>query len=139
MNRISLYCISFQVCFNADGHVLNPLFLNSGRFHQITMKRHLGRIAFVASPKGVVHRDVLLFMMFEIKRYMVHNNIQGPVVLWIAPRLFEAWSLLAWMAARKSGIIVETIPQHLYDSYRLTNRGIFDRLSPAIDREMDKR
>ena len=103
------------------------------------MRRHLGRITFLWSPKGVVDRDILLFMILEIQRYMKAKVVEGPAVLWITPPLFESMSFISWMEARKAGLLLQVIPQHLYDSYRLTNRGVFDKLIPALDCEMLKR
>ena len=103
------------------------------------MRRHLGRLNFLWSAKGKVDKDVVLFMVMEFQRYMKLNSIQGPAVLWITPPLFESYSLLAWTTARKSGILIEKFPQHLYDSYRLTNRGAFEKLVANLDKEITKR
>ena len=86
--------------------------------------------------KGEVHRDIILFMIMEVKNYMKKNTVPGPVVLWVTPMLFELFSLLSWMMARKAGIVLEVFPQHLYDCYWLTNRGVFDKLFPALKKEI---
>ena len=75
----------------------------------------------------------------DIQNYMKEEGVKGPVVLWLTPGLFDSYSLLSWMTARKAGIIIEVFPRHLYESYRLTNRGVFDKLLPALNKEIQKR
>ena len=131
--------LDFQICYNADGETLVPIILNSGNISNDTVAKYQGQITFITNPDEAVNKNVMVYCVLELKNYIVANQISTPVYLWITAPLLQCWTLLSWVEARRAGIILEIIPEHIYSSYRVTNRGIFDKLNLSLNKEFKER
>ena len=70
-------------------------------------------------------------------RFLVENDLKESPIIYLSPAVSKHISLFLWDIANKHNSVLQTIPQNIYRYFRMSNMGIFDRLTPKF-KEMAK-
>ena len=64
-------------------------------------------------------------------RYLDENGVMEPPIIYMCPSVSKYCGFTLWQLANSENIVLQTVPQNIFNYLRTSNMGIFEKLLPA--------
>ena len=74
-----------------------------------------------------------------IFRYLLNNNLTDSPIIYLCPSVSKFFSFTLWDWCDKENVVIQTVPQNIFNYLRTGNMGIFEKLEPAFQQFVQKK